>query len=186
MSKIYGSAYSDVEENHLNKSSLSVCWSGEISTIPIIQAGSGRNVVTLECNYTLTGKERVYPGGIAWEVEKLGHYEEIATFSPPDFPDDINSFSSTESGLMFMNRSELLNVTTIAPSSFYVAMRVTDLECSDENKYKCVIDLRNTAGPSPLESSSSLIFRCEYTKLFFIDYYILFQSAFALRIFSGI
>ncbi|XP_056009544.1 uncharacterized protein LOC125680233 [Ostrea edulis] len=143
----------------LESLSSNLCWSGEISTIPIIQAGAGRSEVTFECNYTLTGNELVYPGGIAWEVEKNGHYEEIATFSPPDFPDDINSFSSTESGLMFMNRSELLNVTTIAPSSFYVAMRVTDLECSDENKYKCVIDIRHTAGPSPLESSSSLIFR---------------------------
>ena len=103
--------------------------------------------VDFQCTYTLGEGETVISGLILWQVEtQPSVYENIATFSPPGGPPP--KFFTTESALKLKNRTELLNVTDMGSNTFKVVMRLREVECMDENKYRCSVTFINpSVGP---------------------------------------
>lgn len=94
--------------------------------------------VDFTCTYTLGANESVISSLIIWKAEtQSAVFENIATFSPPG--GDPPKFLTTESGLKLRNRTDLLNVTDMGSNSYSVVMRVREVECSDENKYRCSV-----------------------------------------------
>ncbi|XP_048773181.1 cell adhesion molecule 3-like isoform X2 [Ostrea edulis] len=136
------------------------------------QGGSAGTVVTgaslsatvgdsldFNCTYTLQGDDVVYPGLISWEIKKdsaTTGFESIATFTPP-YSVGSNTFTSTESGLKFKNRSELLDVMSNDNTTFNVVMRVRNVECADEDSYRCSVTFYSpTNGQSVPTAGTSL------------------------------
>lgn len=94
--------------------------------------------VDFQCTYTLGEGEKVISGLILWQVEtQPSVYENIAAFSPPGGPPP--RFISSDSSLKLKNRTELLNVTDMGSNTFKVVMRLREVECIDENKYRCSV-----------------------------------------------
>ncbi|XP_048777666.2 uncharacterized protein LOC125681554 [Ostrea edulis] len=111
------------------------------------------------CTYTLEGDEVVYPGRVSWEIKKdsaATGFESIATFAPPN-SGGSNAFTSTESGLKFKDRSELPDVTSDDNTTFNVVMRVRNVDCADEDSYRCNVNyVSSTQGPSVVTAETSL------------------------------
>ncbi|XP_078310127.1 uncharacterized protein LOC144618295 isoform X2 [Crassostrea virginica] len=98
--------------------------------------------VDFQCTYTLGEGETVISGLILWQVEtQPSVYENIASFSPPGGPPP--RFISSDSSLKLKNRTELLNVTDMGSNTFKVVMRLREVKCIDENKYRCLVTFMN-------------------------------------------
>ena len=112
--------------------------------------------VDFKCTYTLKADETVISGLILWQVEtQPSVYENIATFSPPGGPPP--KFLTTESALKLKNRTDLLNVTDMGSNTFKVVMRLREVECMDENKYRCSVTFINI-NEGPILRTAETIF----------------------------
>ena len=103
--------------------------------------------VDFKCTYTLGEGETVISGLIIWQAEtQSAVFENIAIYSAPG--KNPPKFTSSESALKLKNRTDLLNVTDMGLNTYSVVMRVREVDCSDENKYRCSIMFDNpTEGP---------------------------------------
>lgn len=103
--------------------------------------------VDFQCTYTLKAGETVISGLIFWQVKtQPSVYENIAAFSSPGGPPP--RFTTSDSSLKLKNRTELLNVTDMGSNTFKVVMRLREVECIDENKYRCSVWFNDpTVGP---------------------------------------
>ena len=123
--------------------------------------------VDFKCTYTLKAYETVISGLILWQVEtQPSVYENIAAFSPPGGPPP--RFISSDSSLKLKNRTELLNVTDMGSNTFKVVMRLREVECIDENKYRCSVTFIDpSVGPVLRTAGTIFTVQGEYFDLAF-------------------
>lgn len=114
------------------------------------------NNFTLNCTYHKENTDLISDGGIRWQKQINGTFEDIAFFShaggkPPFFKKEMKT--------LYENRTELIGPNT----SLSAMMIIKDPVCTDEGTYKCLIQYFEQDSPKVNTASSVVVFNCEYT-----------------------
>ncbi|KAK3107207.1 hypothetical protein FSP39_009423 [Pinctada imbricata] len=112
----------------------------------------GGNQVQFRCTYTHDGTDNTFL--VEWQKESprgSGSFNTIALFNKPNGAGA--SFSTSEEGLLFQNRSTLTNPSS---SSLTAILSVNTIQCDDEGLYRCKYTYLDTTGVKTMHRDVSL------------------------------